>query len=93
MSQQFVFELSVADSSGKISEENGLDIFISKSNIRKAERQVDVFILIDQILDSQENGSEGVSSDVLAEHGSSRNWDGVSIHASEALLKDRVLAN
>lgn len=57
----------------------------------EAHLEVDIFVKADEVLNSGEDGLEGVIDDVFAHLAGRRNGDGVSIDGFETFLVDRLL--
>ena len=73
--------------------ENNLKVSASNSNIAESPCQVDIFVILNQVLDGQEEGVQGINDYVLSEMSSCGNRYWVGINSSETFLVDRVLTD
>ena len=93
LSNHLVFESGCSNGSAKTISELHVQPFIAASNITETKCKVNVFIVLDQIFDGQENSVESISDNICTKHGSSSNWNWIGINASKTFLINRVLTD
>ena len=76
----------------QIFEEDSREVSVGEPHIAEAKGKVDVLVKLDQILDRQENGVQGVGDHVFTKAAGCSDWHGVRVDAPVALLEDGVLA-
>ena len=88
LSGQLRFESCGSDGFGEVVQESGLEVSVRESNVTKAECEIYVLVLLNQILDSEEEGLQGIFDHVTSEGGSGCDRHGVGVDASESLLEN-----
>ena len=88
MSSHLIFKGSISYGSIEVLKEGGVKISVGESYVTETKSDVEVFIVLNEVVDSQEKSVEGVLDNINSEHGSSSNWHWVGVDASESLLED-----
>lgn len=93
MSNHRVFKLCTSNLFVEIIPKNDVEFSIDHSDIAETESKVNVFVVFDQILDSQEKCIKCIIDNIDSKACGSSNWDWVGINSSESFLINRVLTD
>jgi hypothetical protein len=93
LSNHFLLKLSTANCFAQLWKESDLKVSREEPDVTESEGKVNVFILLNQILDGQEKGIESIGNHVDSEASGGGHWHWVGVDASESLLVHGVLRN
>ena len=92
MSGHLIFKRGVSHGSIEVLKEDGVEISVGESYVTETKSDVEVLVVLDEVVNSEEQSVESVLHNINTKHGSSSDWHWVGVDASESLLEDRVLA-
>jgi hypothetical protein len=84
-------KLLLGDLLGQEFSELNLEVSVNEVNVGETELELDVAVVFDQILNSEEDGLEGVINNVFTHMAALGNGNSVGVNHAEALLEDRAL--
>lgn len=86
-----ILKLCSSNSLVQIVKEHDLKVSAKEPDVTETEGKIDVLIVLDKILNSQEQGVQSIVHHVNSEASGGGHWHWVGVDGSETLLVDRML--